>query len=113
MTAVAEGLPLAPPKVGLVLSASALFFVPFAYLVLIHYSIEEELRRSIAICAAMSVGGFVVSLRMIPVAARYLLKRNMFGYDINKKGTPQGNNKVSVFTYHRVCSCLICFLPNF
>lgn len=94
MATVAEGLSLAPPKLGLVLAASAIFFVPFVYLLFIHYSIEEELRRSIAIGAAMSIGGFVVSLRMIPVAARYVLKRNMFGYDINKKGTPQGNIKV-------------------
>ncbi|KAI0510579.1 hypothetical protein KFK09_011184 [Dendrobium nobile] len=94
MSTVAEDPPLAPPKLGLVLFASAHFFFPFVYLVFIHYRIEEELRRSIAICAAMSFAGFVVCLRMIPVAARYVLKRNMFGYDINKKGTPQGNIKV-------------------
>nr|VDD07223.1 unnamed protein product [Brassica oleracea] len=27
---------------------------------------------------------------MIPVAARYVLRRNTFGFDINKRGTPQG-----------------------
>lgn len=89
--------PLAPPKLGLILSASALFFAPFFYLLFYHSQIEPEMRRSIAISAAMSFGGFVVTVRMIPVAARYVLRRNLFGYDINKKGTPQGAIKVSVF----------------
>lgn len=31
---------------------------------------------------------------MIPVASRYVSRRNLFGYDINKKGTPQGSIKV-------------------
>lgn len=31
---------------------------------------------------------------MIPVASKYVLRRNLFGYDINKKGTPQGSVKV-------------------
>ncbi|OMO86106.1 Glycosyl transferase, family 4 [Corchorus olitorius] len=31
---------------------------------------------------------------MIPVASRYVLKRSLFGFDINKKGTPQGTVKV-------------------
>ncbi|KAG0496591.1 hypothetical protein HPP92_001282 [Vanilla planifolia] len=44
----------------------------------------------------MSLGGFVVVIRIIPVAARYLMKRNLFGYDINKKGTPQGHIKVKL-----------------
>ncbi|KAG0501051.1 hypothetical protein HPP92_001123 [Vanilla planifolia] len=94
-TTTTEGdTPLAPPKLGLTLAASAAFFLPFFYLVFFHYNIDEELRRSIVICAAMSLGGFVVVIRIIPVAARYLMKRNLFGYDINKKGTPQGHIKV-------------------
>ncbi|KAG8372027.1 hypothetical protein BUALT_Bualt12G0024000 [Buddleja alternifolia] len=31
---------------------------------------------------------------MIPVASKYVLRRNLFGYDINKKGTPDGSIKV-------------------
>lgn len=42
----------------------------------------------------MSLVGFFVTVRMIPVASRYVLKRSLFGFDINKKGTPQGNVKV-------------------
>ncbi|KAK8965233.1 hypothetical protein KSP40_PGU019017 [Platanthera guangdongensis] len=89
-----EDLPLAPPKLGLILGISVGFFVPFFYLVFFHYRIEEELRWSIAICFAMSFAGFFLSLKMIPVAARYLLRRNLFGYDINKNGTPQGMIRV-------------------
>ena len=30
----------------------------------------------------------------MPVASRYVLHCNLFGYDINKKGTPQGLIKI-------------------
>ncbi|WOL16859.1 hypothetical protein Cni_G25647 [Canna indica] len=89
-----EDPPLAPPKLGIILPAAAAFFLPFFYLVFFHYQIDPDLRRSIAINAAMSFAAFIVAVRMIPVAARYVLRRNLFGYDINKKGTPQGAIKV-------------------
>ncbi|KAG6503854.1 hypothetical protein ZIOFF_036178 [Zingiber officinale] len=89
-----EDPPLAPPKLGIIVPTAAAFFLPFFYLVFVHYQIEPELRRSISISAAMSFGAFVVALRMIPVAARYVLRRNLFGFDINKKGTQQGAIKV-------------------
>ncbi|PKA53900.1 UDP-N-acetylglucosamine--dolichyl-phosphate N-acetylglucosaminephosphotransferase [Apostasia shenzhenica] len=93
-SAATEDPPLAPPKYGVVLAVSTACLLPFFYLLFVRYEIEGELRRSISICAAMSFGGFLVTLRMIPVAARYVLRRNLYGYDINKKGTPQGNVKV-------------------
>ncbi|KAI4348648.1 hypothetical protein L6164_009347 [Bauhinia variegata] len=85
--------PIAPPKWGLILKLS-LFIVPYLYLIFSHYEIEQELRRSILINAAMSIAGFFVTVKMIPVASRYVLRRNLFGYDINKKGTSQGTVKV-------------------
>ncbi|KAK1319138.1 hypothetical protein QJS10_CPB04g00444 [Acorus calamus] len=85
---------LRPPKLGLVLGASVAFLVPYLYVIYFHYEIESDLRRSIAINAAMSVGGFVIAVRLMPVAAKYVLRRNLFGFDINKKGTPEGNIKV-------------------
>lgn len=88
--------PIAPPKWGLLLKLS-LFSLPYSYLLFFHYPIEQDLRRSIIINAAMSLAGFFLTVKMIPVASRYVLKRNLFGYDINKKGTPQGNVKVLVF----------------
>lgn len=95
ISAVPDDLPsLAPPKLAVVLSLSVAFYTPFFYLVYFVYDIESELQKSITINAAMSFGGFLVALQSIPVAARYLLKRSLFGYDINKKGTPQGNIKV-------------------
>ncbi|XP_042378302.1 UDP-N-acetylglucosamine--dolichyl-phosphate N-acetylglucosaminephosphotransferase-like isoform X2 [Zingiber officinale] len=90
----AEDPPLALPKLGIIVPAAAAFSLPFFYLVFVHYQIEPGLRRSISISAAMSFGAFVVAVRMIPVAARYVLRRNLFGFDINKKGTPQGAIKV-------------------
>ncbi|XP_068661852.1 uncharacterized protein [Aristolochia californica] len=86
--------PLAPPKCGLVFVVSTILLTPVSYLLFFHYQIDSELRRSILINTAMSFGGFVAVVKIIPVASRYLLRRNMFGYDINKKGTPQGAVKV-------------------
>ncbi|GAU24213.1 hypothetical protein TSUD_23500 [Trifolium subterraneum] len=85
--------PMAPPKWGFLLKLS-LFSIPYFYLIFFHFSIDSELRRSIIINAGLSLAGFFVTVRMIPVASRYVLKRNLFGYDINKRGTPQGNVKV-------------------
>ncbi|KAE9455913.1 hypothetical protein C3L33_12191, partial [Rhododendron williamsianum] len=86
--------PIAPPKAGQILTTSLIFFVPYAYLIFSHYNIEPDLKRSILINAVLSSVAFLVTLSMIPVASRYVLRRNLFGYDINKKGTPQGSVKV-------------------
>ncbi|XP_024191185.1 UDP-N-acetylglucosamine--dolichyl-phosphate N-acetylglucosaminephosphotransferase isoform X1 [Rosa chinensis] len=86
--------PISAPKSGVILKLTALFSVPYFYLVLYHYKIEQELRNSILINAALSLAAFFVTVKMIPVASRYVLRRNLFGYDINKKGTPQGTIKV-------------------
>lgn len=90
--------PIAPPKWGLLLKLS-LLLLPYLYLLFYYYPIEPELRRSILINAGMSLAGLFVTVKMIPVASRYVQKRNLFGYDINKKGTPQGNVKVLVFFF--------------
>lgn len=85
--------PIAPPKWGFLFKLS-LFSIPYFYLIFFHFTIDSHLRRSIIINAGLSLVGFFVTVRMIPVASRYVLKRSLFGYDINKKGTPQGNVKV-------------------
>lgn len=85
--------PIAPPKWGFLFKLS-LFSIPYFYLIFFHFSIDSHLRRSIIINAGLCLVGFFVTVRMIPVASRYVLKRSLFGYDINKKGTPQGNVKV-------------------
>ncbi|XP_062187079.1 uncharacterized protein LOC133890629 [Phragmites australis] len=87
-------LVLRPPNLGVVAVAMVLFLAPFSYLAFVHYPLDADLRRSILICGAMSLGGFFVALRFIPVAARYLLRRRMFGYDINKRGLPLGEIQV-------------------
>ncbi|RXH76775.1 hypothetical protein DVH24_019663 [Malus domestica] len=86
--------PIAPPKSGLILKVVLFFSVPYFYLLFYHYKIEPELRKSILINAGLSLAGFFVTVKMIPIASRYVLRRNLFGYDINKKGTPQGTVKV-------------------
>ncbi|KAK9922175.1 hypothetical protein M0R45_030654 [Rubus argutus] len=86
--------PISAPKSGLILKLTLFFSVPYFYLILYHYKIDQELRKSILINAVLSLAAFFVTLKMIPVASRYVLRRNLFGYDINKKGTPQGTLKV-------------------
>ncbi|XP_022745314.1 UDP-N-acetylglucosamine--dolichyl-phosphate N-acetylglucosaminephosphotransferase-like isoform X1 [Durio zibethinus] len=86
--------PIAPPKKGLIFKFCCFFSIPYFYLLFQHYKIERDLKRSILINAALSIAGFFLTQRMIPVASRYVLKRGLFGFDINKKGTPQGAIKV-------------------
>ncbi|ESR34438.1 hypothetical protein CICLE_v10005020mg [Citrus x clementina] len=86
--------PIAPPKSGLIFKLCLFFAIPYFYLLFYHYKIESELQRSILINAGLSLAGFFITQKMIPVASRYVLRRNLFGYDINKKGTPQGTVKV-------------------
>ena len=86
--------PIAPPKSGVILKLSLFFLVPYFYLIFHHYKIDKEVKKPILINAALSLAGYFITVRLIPVASRYVLKRNLFGYDINKKGTPQGNVKV-------------------
>ena len=86
--------PIAPPKKGLMFKFCFFFSIPYFYLLYQHYKIEQDVKRSILINAALSVAGFFLTQRMIPVASRYVLKRGLFGFDINKKGTPQGTVKV-------------------
>ncbi|XAR48442.1 UDP-N-acetylglucosamine--dolichyl-phosphate N-acetylglucosaminephosphotransferase [Bertholletia excelsa] len=86
--------PIAPSRAGQILKVSLVFFVPYFYLILSYFNIEPDLKRSILINALLSSAGFFVTLTLIPVASRYVSRRNLFGYDINKKGTPQGSVKV-------------------
>ncbi|KAK2977044.1 hypothetical protein RJ640_007502 [Escallonia rubra] len=93
-SAAAADPQITPLKAGRIMRYSLIFLVPYLYLIFYHYSIESELKKWILINAAISFAGFFLTLAMIPVASRYVLKRNLFGYDINKKGTPQGSIKV-------------------
>ncbi|KAL2941606.1 UDP-N-acetylglucosamine--dolichyl-phosphate N-acetylglucosaminephosphotransferase [Bienertia sinuspersici] len=74
-----------------ILGVSAVILLPYAYLLM---KIDGEFKRSILMNGAFSFVGFCITLSMIPVASRYLIRRNLFGFDLNKKGTPQGNIKV-------------------
>jgi UDP-N-acetylglucosamine--dolichyl-phosphate N-acetylglucosaminephosphotransferase len=89
-------LVLRAPNLRVVAAAMVAFLAPFSYLAFVHYPLDAALRRSILICGAMSLGGFVVVLRLVPVAARYLLRRGMWGKDINKRGLPMGEIRVLV-----------------
>ena len=86
--------PIALPKLGVILKLTPFFLLPYFYLMFYHYKIEQEIRRSILINAGLSLAGFFVTVKLIPVASIYVLRRKLFGYDINKKGTPQGTTKV-------------------
>ncbi|KAH9330686.1 hypothetical protein KI387_002794, partial [Taxus chinensis] len=81
------------PKYKQILLIALICLCPYLYM-LCYNDIEGELRRSILINMAMSVGAFLATVFIIPLASKYVLRRNMFGYDINKKGSPQGSIKV-------------------
>lgn len=95
-----EPTPTEPPtaplksKAGFILAFSLLLLAPYLYLIFHHYKIEHDLKKSILINAGLSLAGFFVTLKMIPVASTYVLRRNLFGYDINKKGTYGGTLRV-------------------
>ncbi|WCJ33403.1 UDP-N-acetylglucosamine--dolichyl-phosphate N-acetylglucosaminephosphotransferase [Euphorbia peplus] len=86
--------PIAPPKSGFILGFFLLILAPYSYFLFYHYKIQPEIKRSILINAAISIAGFFFTVKLIPVASRYVSRRNLFGFDINKKGTPQGTIKV-------------------
>lgn len=85
---------VSPSKWTKILCLTSLLLLPYAYLLLFHFHIDADIKRSILINAALSAVGFVVTLKLIPVASRYVLRRNLFGFDINKRGTPQGSVKI-------------------
>lgn len=86
--------PIRPPKLLTVSKIFILFSVPYFFLIFSYYKIEHELKTSILINALASFVGFCITVKMIPVASKYVSRRNLFGYDINKKGTPEGSIKV-------------------
>ena len=88
--------PTAPlkSKTSFILKLSLLLLAPYFYLIFHHYNIDRDLKKSILINAGLSLVGFFVTVKIIPVASRYVLRRNLFGFDINKKGTPGGNLRV-------------------
>jgi UDP-N-acetylglucosamine--dolichyl-phosphate N-acetylglucosaminephosphotransferase len=53
-------------------------------------------QRTVGICAGVSVLGFWLTVKTIPVVMTYTLRKGLFGYDINKRGTPQGQQPVYV-----------------
>ncbi|CAF2365868.1 unnamed protein product [Brassica napus] len=85
---------LPPLKLGSIFVISTLLCSLHLYLLCFHYKVETQLKHSILINAALSLVGFFVTLKMIHAAARYVLRRNTFRFDINKSGTPQVEVKV-------------------
>ena len=51
-------------------------------------------RNLVGVCAAVCAVAYVATVRMTAVVKRATLKRGMFGYDINKKGTTAGSVRV-------------------
>lgn len=49
---------------------------------------------SIITSACVSLAGFEVTKRVIPLLKRYTLRRGLFGKDINKKGTEAGEKQI-------------------
>lgn len=56
--------------------------------------IDPADRRFILGNLAFSVVGFLLTVRLIPIALPYMLRKGMFGMDINKRGSPGGEIRV-------------------
>ncbi|KAM3690988.1 hypothetical protein ACB094_09G161300 [Castanea mollissima] len=95
-TSTSNEPPTAPlkSKTSFILKLSLLLLAPYFYLIFHHYNIDRDLKKSILINAVLSLVGFLVTVKIIPVASRYVIRRNLFGFDINKKGTPGGTLRV-------------------
>jgi hypothetical protein len=55
---------------------------------------DERTKYSLLTSAAVSVLGFFGTLHIVPLVSRYTLKAGLFGMDINKKGSREGEKKV-------------------
>ncbi|KAI3472237.1 hypothetical protein Pfo_029725 [Paulownia fortunei] len=86
--------PIRPAKFPTIIKFFLIFSIPYFFLIFSYYKIEYELKKPILINLLVSFIGFFITVSMIPVASKYVLRRNLFGYDINKKGTPDGSIKV-------------------
>jgi UDP-N-acetylglucosamine--dolichyl-phosphate N-acetylglucosaminephosphotransferase len=51
-------------------------------------------RNLVGVCTAVCILAYAATVRLVRVVKRATLKRGMFGYDINKRGTPAGDVKV-------------------
>lgn len=86
--------PIRPPKLFSIFKIFLVFSIPYFFLLFSYCKIEYELKKPILINGLLSFIGFFVTVSLIPVASKYVSRRNLFGYDINKKGTPDGSIKV-------------------
>ncbi|KAH6832606.1 UDP-glcnac-adolichol phosphate glcnac-1-p-transferase [Perilla frutescens var. hirtella] len=86
--------PIRPAKFFTIFKIFLIFSIPYFFLIFSYCKIEYELKKPILINWLLSFIGFFITVSMIPVASKYVSRRNLFGYDINKKGTPDGSIKV-------------------
>lgn len=56
--------------------------------------LKEGVRTAISINVVMSGVGFFLTLGLIPVTSTYILRKDMFGLDINKQGSVAGSVRV-------------------
>lgn len=59
-----------------------------------HQVADERTRLSILTSALVSIAGFFATRRLIPLTKAYTLKAGLWGLDINKKGSREGEKKV-------------------
>lgn len=86
-----EARPLAPPKISFIATISLFVLAPYFSLIFFHHNIPAEYKNSIAVNAILSFIAFLATLYLIPMLPKPLLRRGIFGKDINKKGTSLGS----------------------
>lgn len=81
-----------PSKAARLAALCALSLAPAATLLVLVG--DQAVRRSLLVSLGLSAVACVGTVRMIPAVVRMTLRRGMFGYDLNKRGTPAGEEKV-------------------
>jgi len=53
---------------------------------------DRRILCNLVVSSIVSIAGFLVTFRIIPVLKPVMLRANLFGMDINKKGELSGND---------------------
>lgn len=69
-------------------------FFPCGVAVYTFFAVETIKLYSFLILASFSFLAFLLTLSLIPIFKLFNLKADLFGYDINKKGTELGEKKM-------------------
>ena len=69
-------------------------YIPLISCFYVIKEVKPELLQNFSIFWTFAVSGYIVSNMFIPRFKKHAIKKDLYGKDINKKGTPAGDVKV-------------------